>query len=141
MRIRVPLLFTGLLCLTSSAPAKAQYGWEKWEVAPFVGFETSGSVPVTNSLTVDRLRVNSGTSFGTFLDYKLTENAQAELMWNRKDLVQRTKRGHRNLFQSIQFENRPVSFRIAVYAAQRRKETAAVYCRGTGLHAQLQQRK
>jgi hypothetical protein len=75
MRIRVPLLFTGLLCLRSSAPAKAQYGWEKWEVAPFLGFETSGSVPVTNSLTVDRLRVDSGTSFGTFLDYRLTENA------------------------------------------------------------------
>jgi hypothetical protein len=83
MRIRVPLLFIGLVCLAASAPAKAQYGWEKWEVAPFVGFETSGSVPVTNSLTVDRLRVNSGTSFGTFLDYRLTENAQAELLWNR----------------------------------------------------------
>jgi len=73
MRIRVPLLFTGLLCLTASASAKAQYGWEKCEVAPFVGFETSGSVPVTNSLTVDRLRVNSGTSFRTFLDYRLSE--------------------------------------------------------------------
>ena len=83
MRIRVPLLFIGLICLAANAPAKAQYGWEKWEVAPFVGFETSGSVPVTNSLFVNRLRVNSGTSFGTFIDYRLTENVQAELMWNR----------------------------------------------------------
>jgi hypothetical protein len=83
MRIRVPLLFIGLICLAANAPAKAQYGWEKWEVAPFVGFETSGSVPVTNSLFVNRLRVNSGTSFGTFIDYRLTESAQAELMWNR----------------------------------------------------------
>lgn len=83
MRIRVPLLFIGLICLAASVPAKAQYGFEKWEVAPFVGIETSGSVPVTNSLTVDRLRVDSGTSLGTFVDYRLTENAQAELMWNR----------------------------------------------------------
>src|SRR5260370_6757858 len=72
-----------MLWLVASGPAKAQYGWEKWEVAPFVGFETSGSVPVTNSLTVDRLRANSGTRFGAFLDYRLSENAQAELMWNR----------------------------------------------------------
>jgi hypothetical protein len=42
-----------MLCLVAGTPAKAQYGWGKWEVAPFVGFETSGSVPVTNSLTVD----------------------------------------------------------------------------------------
>src|SRR5260221_9752675 len=83
MRNRVVWLLAAMLCLVASAPAKAQYGWEKWEVAPFVGFETSGSVPVTNSLTVDRLRANSGTSFGAFLDYRLSENAQAELMWNR----------------------------------------------------------
>ena len=72
-----------MICLAGSAPAKAQYGWEKWEVAPFVGIETSGSVPITNSLTADRLRADGGTSFGAFLDYRLTENAQAELMWNR----------------------------------------------------------
>jgi hypothetical protein len=83
MRNRVVWLLAAMFCLVASAPAKGQYGWEKWEVAPFVGFETSGSVPVTNSLTVDRLRANSGTSFGTFLDYRLSENAQAELMWNR----------------------------------------------------------
>ena len=83
MRNHVAWVLMGMLCLVASAPAKAQYGWEKWEVAPFVGFETSGSVPVTNSFTVDRLRVNSGTSFGSFLDYRLSENAQAELMWNR----------------------------------------------------------
>jgi opacity protein-like surface antigen len=83
MRNRIAWLLVGMSCLAGSAPAKAQYGWEKWEVAPFVGLETSGSVPITNSLTADRLRVNSGTSFGSFLDYRLTENAQAELMWNR----------------------------------------------------------
>jgi Outer membrane protein beta-barrel domain len=83
MRNRAVWLLAAMICLVASAPARAQYGFEKWEVAPFVGFETSGSVPVTNSLAVDRLRVNSAASFGTFLDYRLSENAQAELMWNR----------------------------------------------------------
>ena len=71
MRNRVAFVLAAMLCLVASAPVRAQYGFEKWEVAPFVGIETSGSVPVTNSLTVDRLRVNSATSFGTFLDYRL----------------------------------------------------------------------
>jgi len=83
MRNRVVWLLAAMLCLVARAQAQSQYGWETREVAPFVGFETSGSVPVTNSLTVDRLRANSGTSFGAFLDYRLSENAQAELMWNR----------------------------------------------------------
>ncbi len=83
MRIYMAWLLLGLFFLLASAPAQGQYGDGKWEISPFVGFETSGSVPVTNSFTIDRLRVDSGTSFGAFLDYGLTENAQAELMWNR----------------------------------------------------------
>jgi outer membrane protein with beta-barrel domain len=83
MRIFMAWLLLGLFFLLASMPAQGQYGDGKWEISPFVGFETSGSVPVTNSFTIDRLRVNSGSSFGAFLDYGLTENAQAELMWNR----------------------------------------------------------
>jgi outer membrane protein with beta-barrel domain len=83
MRNHLTWLLMGLFLLLASAPARGQYGDGKWEISPFGGFETGGSVPVTNSLTIDRLRVDSGTSFGTFLDYGLTENAQAELMWNR----------------------------------------------------------
>lgn len=85
MRYRY-LLFTLLLSFAAISPAFAQWhDLTKWEVSPFVGYETGGSYPVTNSFTVDRLRVNSGLSFGTFLDYSLTENSQAELMWSRNN--------------------------------------------------------
>jgi hypothetical protein len=45
----------------------------RFEVSPFVGFETSGSYPVSlNSNTIianpiDKLRVNQANSYGTFL--------------------------------------------------------------------------
>jgi hypothetical protein len=88
MRFRFALLlFTILFSFIASAPANAQYyhDYQKWEVAPFVGFETSGSYPLNNSLAFDRLRANSGLSYGTFIDYSLTENAQAEFMWSRNN--------------------------------------------------------
>jgi hypothetical protein len=88
MRYRLPLLFMFLfaLCFISTSPAIAQWGdVAKWEVAPFVGYETGGSFPVTNSFTVDRVRIDSGLSYGTFIDYSLTENSQAEFMWSRNN--------------------------------------------------------
>ena len=86
MRYRFVLLLTPLFLLTTSAPAKAQWrDLKKWEVSPFVGYETGGSYPVTNSFTIDRLRANSGMSFGTFIGYSLTENSQAEFMWARNN--------------------------------------------------------
>ena len=94
MRNQVPWLLMGLFFLLAGAPARGQYGQGKWEISPFVGYETSGSFPVTSSLTTDRLRVNSGASFGAFLDHGLTENAQAELMWNRN----MTSFSERNVF-------------------------------------------
>jgi hypothetical protein len=64
---------------------------ERFEVTPFVGYETSASYPV-NGLSgpagtdlINRLRVNDSLAFGTFLDYSLTENAQLEFMWNRNN--------------------------------------------------------
>jgi hypothetical protein len=84
MRFRVGLLLTALFSLMGSVPAQAQWSdFKKWEITPFVGFETPGSYPVSNSFTVDRLRVDSGASFGVFVDYSLTENSQAEVMWSR----------------------------------------------------------
>src|SRR2546423_12133661 len=88
MRHRAILLFASLFVLTAAAPARAQWNdYKKWEISPFVGFETSGSYPVNSavngSANFDRLRANSGASFGTFLGYSLTENAQAEFMWAR----------------------------------------------------------
>jgi len=85
MRIQVAVLAI-FFSLAGSAPARAQWSdYKKWEISPFVGFETPGSYPITSSFTVDRLRVDSGVSFGTYVDYSLTENAQVELMWARNN--------------------------------------------------------
>ncbi|HXN52279.1 MAG TPA: outer membrane beta-barrel protein [Candidatus Acidoferrum sp.] len=86
MRYRLPLLFMFMLCFVAISPAFGQWrDVTKWEVSPFVGFETGGSYPVTNSFTIDRLRVDSGLSYGTFIDCSLTENSQAEFMWSRNN--------------------------------------------------------
>lgn len=86
MRYGLALLPTFLMGFVAISPAFGQWrAINKWEVSPFVGYETSGSFPVTNSFTVDKLRVDGGLSFGTFVDYSLTENSQAELMWSRNN--------------------------------------------------------
>src|SRR2546430_15632270 len=75
--------------LFRSAPAMAQYGGsrlEKWEFTPFVGYETSGSYPLSPTSTtvfVNDLRINGATSFGTFIGYSLTSNSQFEFLWDR----------------------------------------------------------
>ena len=80
------LLMLLLFALGTASPAQAQWNsYQKWEIAPFVGYETGGSYPVTNSFVVDKLRIDSGLSYGTFIDYSLTENAQAEFMWARNN--------------------------------------------------------
>lgn len=86
MRLRVLWLVAGLVFLLSAASAKAQFGQDKWEITPFVGYQTSGSYPLnpqTSGVIVNDLRVDGATSFGTFIDYSLTHNAQAEFMWDR----------------------------------------------------------
>jgi hypothetical protein len=88
MAMKYRTICIGLLafCLLSGVSTRAQ---GRFEVSPFVGFETSGSYPVTTSTTItnpiDQLRVNQATSYGTFLDYNLTENFQAEFMWDRNN--------------------------------------------------------
>ena len=60
----------------------------KFEVTPFVGFETGGSYPVDISSTtelVSGLRVDNSLAFGAFFDYNLSENFQPEFMWNRNN--------------------------------------------------------
>lgn len=86
MRVGMILLLGGLSCLVTSGAAKAQYGAEKWEVTPFVGFETRGSYPLNPTsplVTANNLRVDGATSFGTFIGYSITPNAQFEFMWDR----------------------------------------------------------
>jgi hypothetical protein len=81
------LCFTMLFFAGTSTPAQ-----QKFEVSPFVGYETSGSYPVNpfnpplgNLPPVSSLRVNDALAFGTFLNYNLTENTQLEFMWNRNN--------------------------------------------------------
>jgi opacity protein-like surface antigen len=88
MKIRTISLVGLALCLLAAISTNAQ---QRFEITPFVGYETSASYPLTNvqipsgSAPVDRLRVNDATAFGTFLDYNLTENFQLEFMWNRNN--------------------------------------------------------
>src|SRR5215470_10224367 len=85
MRYGLPFLLL-VFALGGGSPAWAQWNsYQKWEIAPFVGFETGGSYPVTNSFVVDKLRIDSGLSYGTFIDSAPTENAQAEFMWARNN--------------------------------------------------------
>ena len=89
MRVGMIGLLEGLICLVVSAPGMAQYGGsrlEKWEFTPFVGYETSGSYPLSPTSTtvlVNDLRINGATSFGTFIGYSLTPNSQFEFLWDR----------------------------------------------------------
>ena len=83
MRLRALWIVAGLILLFDAASANAQYGPGKWEITPLVGYETSGSYPLspqTIGVNVNDLRVDGATSFGTFIDYSLTRNAQAEFM-------------------------------------------------------------
>jgi hypothetical protein len=89
MKNRIFFLFAAVVCLSAGAAARAQ---GKYEITPFVGYETSGSYPVSvfsstgGTLNpVDRLRVNDALSFGTFLDRSLTDSFQLEFMWIRNN--------------------------------------------------------
>lgn len=84
-----------LILLVEAALAQDR---QRWEVSPFAGFETSASYPVesafgapgsfvpigtANTSTIDQLRVNSGLSFGAFIDYTVLEDLQLEFLWAR----------------------------------------------------------
>jgi outer membrane protein W len=87
MKICSMWLAAAAVFLFAAVSAKAQ---GKFELDPFVGYETSASYPVSLSSgstgdPIDNLRVNGSTAFGTFIDYNLSENFQAEFMWNRNN--------------------------------------------------------
>ena len=88
MKIRTMFFLGMAVLLLTSLQAKAQ---GRFEVTPFGGYETSGSYPLSvfsstgTSVPVNRIRVNDATSYGTFLDFNLTENAQLEFMWDRNN--------------------------------------------------------
>lgn len=80
MKIRPLFLFLMLFFFVKPAPAQTSR-LQRWELTPFAGWETSGSYPITNSTQFDRLRANAMVSFGSFIDYSLSENFQAEFLW------------------------------------------------------------
>ena len=89
MKIRTMCIGAAAIFLLAAISTQAQ---GRFEVTPFVGYETTGSYPVSvftstggTTIPVDRLRVNDSTAFGAFLDYSLTENFQPEFMWNRNN--------------------------------------------------------
>jgi len=88
MKIHTMWFAAAASLLLAAGSARAQ---ERFEVTPFVGYETSASYPIflssgpIGSDPVDRLRVNDSVAFGGFLDYSLTENFQPEFMWNRNN--------------------------------------------------------
>jgi outer membrane protein W len=71
------------LVFVASLSARAQ---GRFEVTPFVGYETSGSYPITSTNgLVDSLRLNGSTAYGGFIDYSLTENFQPEFIWDHNN--------------------------------------------------------
>jgi hypothetical protein len=88
MNYRAMCIGFAAVLLFAASSAKAQ---SKFEITPFAGYETSASYPLTYQNNapidnpVDRLRVNDALSYGAFGDYNVTENFQAELMWDRNN--------------------------------------------------------
>jgi len=83
MKMRT-MWFTGAALFLLAAISTHAQG--RWELTPFVGYETSGSYPVTTTTsTVDQLRLNGSPAYGAFVDYSLTENFQPEFIWNHNN--------------------------------------------------------
>lgn len=64
---------------------------DRWEVSPFVGYETHGSYPIdatssnltTVPPTADQIRVDGGLAYGAMLDYGFNQNLQFEFLYAR----------------------------------------------------------
>ena len=89
MKLRIACFLGAAAFLLAGVSTNAQ---GRFEVTPFAGYETSGTYPidVLSSTSgplalVDHLRVNDAMSYGTFLEYNLTEGAQLEFMWDRNN--------------------------------------------------------
>ena len=94
MKSRALLLFSLLLITTTTLFAQSSsynQNNSRWELSPFVGYETHGSYPIdaTSSnvssvpITADRLRVNGAMSYGAMLDYGFNQNLQFEFLYAR----------------------------------------------------------
>lgn len=77
------------LSLTTALSVRAQ---QRYEITPFVGYESSASYPVSvfssgggGTIPISRLRVDNSLAFGTMIDVGFTENSQFDFMWNRNN--------------------------------------------------------
>jgi hypothetical protein len=77
------------LSLTTALSVRAQ---QRYEITPFVGYESSASYPVSvfssgggGTIPISRLRVDNSLAFGTMIDVEFTENSQFDFMWNRNN--------------------------------------------------------
>jgi opacity protein-like surface antigen len=88
MKLRRMWFVIAAVAMLAAIPAHAQ---NKFEVTPFVGWETSGSYPLTSTTglgtsgDIDSLRLNGSVAFGGFIDYSLSENFQPEFIWDRNN--------------------------------------------------------
>jgi hypothetical protein len=65
---------------------------QRFEVTPFVGYESSASYPVSvfsssggGTIPINRLRVDDAVAYGAMIDIGLSENTQFDFMWNRNN--------------------------------------------------------
>jgi len=77
------------LSLFTAVSVRAQ---QRYEITPFVGYESSASYPVSvfsnsggGTIPISRLRVDNSLAFGTMIEVALTENSQFDFMWNRNN--------------------------------------------------------
>jgi hypothetical protein len=51
------------------------------EITPLGGYETSGSYPLEDPTVVQALRADAGTTYGSFVDYRIVKNIQGAFTW------------------------------------------------------------
>ncbi len=92
MKVRSCLWLVVLLAGTTlMAQSSYKNDKSKWEISPFVGYETHGSYPIdatssnltTVPPTADQIRVNGAMSYGAMLDYSFNPNLQFEFLYGR----------------------------------------------------------
>ena len=85
------LLLVSLGSLQAMGQSSSTTGNSRWEVSPFVGYETHGSYPIDSTSsnvnqvppTVDRIQVDGAMSYGAMVDYEINQNLQFEFLYAR----------------------------------------------------------
>lgn len=88
MNIRTLWFVAAALFLFAAISTHAQ---GRFELTPFVGYETSASYSIIGEAgpigqdALSSLRVNGTAAYGAFVDYNFSENFQPEFMWNHNN--------------------------------------------------------